>query len=295
MPINRTPSYGAAYQRWKAQTPYAGSEMNPLFRVYGADRSMDLSFLGRRAEEMQRERANRQTMTDQQLIDSLLNAGQNSPYGRWKAQSRFAGGGADPSVYVYDPNQPVDPSMFAIPPVDRSRPEDWEGVKAQPLSSGGTPLPSVMEDQFQSWFVAKKKREGHDLSTSLDVPDPRGLWLAQAIDTEPSGKNTISLIEGILSKNKDKNFVKRILNPTAYPKIELPNGYSATHLMAWAESGDKFVVYPTIQFDEKTNELIQYSGKDAYLRAMQSGDFIEFDTPEEADWFSKEYKRVWAK
>jgi hypothetical protein len=119
--------------------------------------------------------------------------------------------------------------------------------------------------------------------------------LAQAIDTEPSGKNTISLIEGILSKNKDKNFVKRILNPTAYPKIELPNGYSATHLMAWAESGDKFVVYPTIQFDEKTNELIQYSGKDAYLRAMQSGDFIEFDTPEEADWFSKEYKRVWAK
>jgi hypothetical protein len=99
----------------------------------------------------------------------------------------------------------------------------------------------------------------------------------------------------ILKENEKKNFVQRIIEPGKYPKMLLENGYVATHLMAWAQSGDKYVVYPTVQYDSKKKKLKRYQGKEAYQRAMRSGEYIEFDDPEEADWFSREYKQVWMK
>lgn len=96
----------------------------------------------------------------------------------------------------------------------------------------------------------------------------------------------------ILSKNADKNFVRRILFKYKYPSVNYGNGVYATHKMEWAEKDGKYIVYPSIGYDENTKKLYDF-GEKAFDRAMKEGDYIEFDTPEDADWLSKNYKMVW--
>ena len=95
----------------------------------------------------------------------------------------------------------------------------------------------------------------------------------------------------ILEANKDKSFVKRILNPDKYPRLDLGNGNYATHKMSWMQVGDKYHVFPTVLYDGK--QLKQYEPRDAYNQARETRNYIEFDTPEEADIFSRRYKAVW--
>ena len=101
--------------------------------------------------------------------------------------------------------------------------------------------------------------------------------------------NTDALM-GIMLANKSKNFVDRVLNRDKYPVLNNPDGTVSTHKMSWGESNGKYYVYPTILWNGK--KLIDY-GENAFPKAMQSGDFIEFDSPDKADWFSKNYKKIW--
>jgi hypothetical protein len=34
-------------------------------------------------------------------------------------------------------------------------------------------------------------------------------------------------------------------------------------------------------------------GKDAMMKAVNDGEYIEFASPGEAEWFSKNYKKMW--
>ena len=94
----------------------------------------------------------------------------------------------------------------------------------------------------------------------------------------------------ILFNNQGKNFVQRILRPEDFPVMDLGGGTSATHMMAWGQHGNKFVVFPSIQME---GSQLKDFGKSAFDRAIKAGEFIEFDNPAEADWFSKNYKSVW--
>lgn len=99
---------------------------------------------------------------------------------------------------------------------------------------------------------------------------------------------------GFLEQHADKPFVQRILHRDQYPKLDLGNGQFATHKMSWAEvetqRGKKYVVFPTVL--QEGNKLVDY-GEKALPRVLKSGDFIEFDNPDAADRFSREYKSVW--
>ena len=53
------------------------------------------------------------------------------------------------------------------------------------------------------------------------------------------------------------------------------------------------IVFPTVLHEG--GQLRAYSGKEAFTHALKSGEFIEFKTKGEADWFSKNYKKVWDK
>tara|TARA_R100000329_G_C7504062_1_gene177463 strand:- start:89 stop:490 length:402 start_codon:yes stop_codon:yes gene_type:complete len=90
-----------------------------------------------------------------------------------------------------------------------------------------------------------------------------------------------------LNKNKEKNFVKRILNPSLNKGKELLDSDNkfVTHAMA---SADNFV-YPTV-IDTGKGKLIHLNGDDAYNYAMKTGEFIKTDSPEEANWLAKNYK-----
>ena len=59
----------------------------------------------------------------------------------------------------------------------------------------------------------------------------------------------------ILQANADKTFVKRILTPEKFPRLDLGKGQFATHKMAWGEydtpQGKRYAVFPTVLWDGK--------------------------------------------
>ena len=105
-----------------------------------------------------------------------------------------------------------------------------------------------------------------------------------------AGISETERIFDILVQNSQKGFVKRILNPSAYPTLANPDGSSSTHSMAWSSADEKHYVYPTVVMGKKG--LRRLSDKGAWKYARKTGNLIEFSTPEEADWFSKKYKRL---
>jgi hypothetical protein len=102
-------------------------------------------------------------------------------------------------------------------------------------------------------------------------------------------------VMSVLQANADKSFVKRILEPKKYPTLDLGSGKSATHKMAWGEvdtpNGRKYVVFPTVLMG-KDGKLVDYGDK-AFEHVMKTKNFIEFDDPKKAAWFSKRYKAAW--
>jgi len=108
-------------------------------------------------------------------------------------------------------------------------------------------------------------------------------------------------INALLEQHKDKNFVQRIISPEKYPNIHLPDqpvGMSSTHLMSWGTIGDsknpEHIVYPQI-IQDASGKLVKMSTKDAMRYAITTGQYIPFKDPNEADWFSQNYKKVWKK
>ena len=102
-------------------------------------------------------------------------------------------------------------------------------------------------------------------------------------------------IMSILEKYKDRNFVQRILAPDKYPEIKNPDGSVSSHLMSWDSLGDsgKAIVYPLIIQDQEGKSLRKLSPDEAYDHAMKTKEYIQFDSGDEADWFSRNYKKVW--
>ena len=117
-------------------------------------------------------------------------------------------------------------------------------------------------------------------------------------------ESDIDRVLKILEKNEDKNFVKRILNPEEYPVLDsvnsggrLEKGWIATHQMTWDEVEDKkgkkkYRVYPNIVMRDNALHWFDEDGS-AGDYASESKEFIEFDNPEDADWFSQNYKLIW--
>lgn len=92
-------------------------------------------------------------------------------------------------------------------------------------------------------------------------------------------------IEDILTANSRIPFIKRILFPDKAPTMTQKMGYST--------ADGKAYVYPRFMQDE-TGALRDY-GADAFNEALKRRDFITFDTPEQADWFTRNYKSYWDK
>jgi hypothetical protein len=107
----------------------------------------------------------------------------------------------------------------------------------------------------------------------------------------PVSQGDYERILGVLRQNADKTFVKRILRPEAFPTLDLGNGSHATHRMAWTEAGGKYYVYPTVLMTP--DRKLQDYGDSAFDIVKRTGNFIEFNTPDEADWFSRNYKGAW--
>jgi len=95
----------------------------------------------------------------------------------------------------------------------------------------------------------------------------------------------------IITENTDKGFVKRMLatNPMTLPQDD---GSHATHKMAWTTVDGQHIAYPTVLYDG--SKLVDYGPHGALDQVLKTGNYIPFDTPDEADYFSSNYKNVLA-
>jgi len=98
-------------------------------------------------------------------------------------------------------------------------------------------------------------------------------------------------INAVLYKHKDKNFVQRILKPDPKNVLDNGDGSFSTHSMAYGEADGKYFVYPTVVQTEQG--LQRLDDRQAWEYSVKTGEAIPFDTAEEAEWFSQNYKKVW--
>jgi hypothetical protein len=95
----------------------------------------------------------------------------------------------------------------------------------------------------------------------------------------------------VLNENKGVVFVQRLLYPDKYPAEMLPNGTDyQTHQMSYTQARDgSWIAYPNIILNEDGN-LETLAGEEAVQEALDTYNFIKFDTEEEAKFFSEHYK-----
>jgi hypothetical protein len=100
-------------------------------------------------------------------------------------------------------------------------------------------------------------------------------------------------LHGIYQKNKNLNFVQRLLYPQIYPNMLMPEGPGTygTHLMSSGEYQGKGIAYPEIIQDPESGKLIRLGRDEARDYAVNNGEYIQFDTPTEAEWFGQNYKK----
>ena len=103
-------------------------------------------------------------------------------------------------------------------------------------------------------------------------------------------KNEKAYIGWILENNANKDFVQRILKPQESPILPLDEGKIGTHKMELEKHGNGWIAFPTIMRDGRG---LKDFGKDAMMKAVNDGEYIEFASPGEAEWFSKNYKKMW--
>jgi len=97
-------------------------------------------------------------------------------------------------------------------------------------------------------------------------------------------------LDTILMANKDKPFVKRILDKDARGMLPNTDGGHSSHSMAYSDDQGKYFVYPTV-IKQPDGTMVRLSDEEAYHNARKNGNAIPFDSEQEADWFSKNYKQ----
>jgi len=91
----------------------------------------------------------------------------------------------------------------------------------------------------------------------------------------------ITQMDSLLTANKDKLFIDRMINSNKYPVRNNLDKSHSTHKLAWGESDNGYVVYPTINY--KDNNLFE-DPKGKY--AFDNNDFIEFKDQKLAERFA---------
>jgi hypothetical protein len=106
-------------------------------------------------------------------------------------------------------------------------------------------------------------------------------------------KDPKAYADSVMMANKNLNFVKRYLMPDMYPKLQTNRLMGAEGMIAapkeevtthWMSHDPKSMrVFPQIvMVDGKLQDL----GERAYDYADKTGEYIQFETPEEAEWFA---------
>ena len=116
----------------------------------------------------------------------------------------------------------------------------------------------------------------YDKNMTTDMYDDKFSLEGEAQYYQKTGQKSfqqggLSQIDSLLNANKDKLFIDRMINSNNYPIMNNLDKSHSTHKLAWGESDNGYVVYPTINY--KDNKLFNDpNGKYAF----DNNDFIQF-------------------
>jgi len=132
----------------------------------------------------------------------------------------------------------------------------------------------------------------------MQAADMRGTEMLsdwRKYNKEKRNPEAADYVNSVLNANANKNFVKRIQNPSQYSTVDMPDGSVGTHYMSSADVDGKHITFPLI-IQNKEGELSRFEDwREAADYAVRNNEYIEFRTPEEAEWFGRNYKEVWKK
>lgn len=123
----------------------------------------------------------------------------------------------------------------------------------------------------------KEKEEKQD-SESIEYKEP--------IDAE---KDYVVLT----AYGSPSNFVSRLKDANR-KSIDLGNGMIATHKLAWVNDDNNdypYIIYPEVQEIDGNLVDLSLDSKKALESALSNNDYIRVRTPEQANWFTKNYKQ----
>ena len=112
----------------------------------------------------------------------------------------------------------------------------------------------------------------------------------------PQVQNASQKIKEILNANKDKDFIKRILNPKLNKGREVQIAGEPEKLSHYMMQVDNLVIPQVVDKGEKVkgkSMLSFLTEQDAYDYALRTGEYIQLPSEQDALWFSKNYKQYW--
>lgn len=137
----------------------------------------------------------------------------------------------------------------------------------------------LAEEQEQALLENRATTEEAELQKHDLIPrDANAISLGDAIGRA----DELDEMAAILEAHRNTPFVRRMLEPDAYPTIPGPDGTRASHQMAYGEVGGRFYAYPTLVL--QGNELVR--PEDPFGEALRTGNAIEFNTEQEAADFA---------
>jgi hypothetical protein len=104
------------------------------------------------------------------------------------------------------------------------------------------------------------------------------------------------MIAQILLQNQDKNFVQRMIKPDISPVLMdyAGPGIWGTHLMTGkSDEYGNTIIYPQIVQMPGDNNLQLLSPDAAREYALKNNEYMKMNSPQEANWFGQNYKKVW--
>ena len=113
---------------------------------------------------------------------------------------------------------------------------------------------------------------------------------------KPARGNALQEINAILHDNKDKDFIKRILNPELNKGREVQIAGEPEKLSHYMMQADNLVMPQVVDRGEKVkgkSMLSLLTPEDAYDYALRTGEYIQLPSEQDALWFSKNYKQYW--
>lgn len=158
---------------------------------------------------------------------------------------------------------------------------------------------NLSDQEWEAYYkqaLQRGSQASNDMPTG-SAPSAEESTLPPETDLDEDGQ----FAKDVLDANRKQEWVQRIVNPNLVERYEpIPDptdpksGRTSTHLLAYSETeinGKKvYVVYPMVVRKENEDKLT-YLGDDAYDYAMEREEYIAFDNKEDAERFSKNYKK----